>query len=270
MMKQFDPALLRELTGILQAGGIADAALEAKWILEDAPSADAARQIAKRRAKHEPLQYLLGEWEFYGLPFCVGEGVLIPRADTETIVDAALSRIPDRSGQQILDLCTGSGCIALTLAEHLPQSTVIGLEKSPEALRYAVKNQEMLRIKNAQMLEKDVLLPETAAAYHGLAAIVSNPPYLTAEDMQHLQEEVTYEPAAALDGGADGLHFYREITRLWRDALCEGGLLAYEVGVHQAKDVAAILSQNGFGCIECICDLGGIERVVLGRKESAS
>ena len=144
MMKQFDPALLRELTGILQAGGIADAALEAKWILEDAPSAEDARQIAERRAKHEPLQYLLGEWEFYGLPFCVGEGVLIPRADTETIVDAALSRIPDRSGQQILDLCTGSGCIALTLAEHLPQSTVIGLEKSPEALRYAVKNQEML------------------------------------------------------------------------------------------------------------------------------
>ena len=270
MMKQFDPALLRELTGILQAGAIEDAELEAKWILEDAPSADAARQIAERRAKHEPLQYLLGEWEFYGLPFCVGEGVLIPRPDTETLVDAVLSRIPDRSGQQILDLCTGSGCIALTLAKHLPYSTVIGLEKSPEALRYARRNQEMLNIKNTQMLEKDVLLPETAAAYHGLAAIVSNPPYLTAEDMAHLQEEVTYEPAAALDGGADGLHFYREITRIWRDALCEGGLLAYEVGVYQADDVAAILSQNGFGCIECICDLGGIQRVVLGRKETVS
>ncbi len=268
-MKQFEPNLHRELTTLLAAGGIEDAELEAKWILEDAASEAQARQIAKRRANHEPLQYLLGEWEFYGLPFCVGEGVLIPRPDTETLVDAVLSRIPDRSGQQILDLCTGSGCIALTLAANLPHSHITGLEKSPAALRYAQKNQELLHIKNAQMLEKDVLLPETAAAYHSLAAIVSNPPYLTADDMANLQEEVRYEPAAALDGGKDGLHFYREITRLWRDALCAGGLLAYEVGVYQANDVAAILSQNGFRHIECIRDLGGIERVVLGRKESS-
>ena len=267
-MNQFNPVLHRELTALLDAGGIADAELESKWILEDAASESQARQIAARRAKHEPLQYLLGKWEFYGLPFCVGEGVLIPRPDTETLVDAVLSRIPDRSGQQILDLCTGSGCIALALAAHLPQSRITGLENSPEALRYARRNQEMLRLANAQMCEADVLLPETAAQYQGLAAVVSNPPYLTAEDMQHLQQEVTYEPAAALDGGADGLHFYREITRLWRGALCEGGLLAYEVGIYQATDVAAILSQNGFSCIECIRDLGGIERVVSGRKES--
>ena len=100
-MKQFEPNLHRELTTLLAAGGIEDAELEAKWILEDAASEAQARQIAKRRANHEPLQYLLGEWEFYGLPFCVGEGVLIPRPDTETLVDATLSRIPDRSGQQI-------------------------------------------------------------------------------------------------------------------------------------------------------------------------
>ena len=119
-----------------------------------------------------------------------------------------------------------------------------------------------------QLLEADVLDPAIAAQYHELAAVVSNPPYLTAEDMRHLQQEVTYEPAAALDGGADGLHFYREITRLWRSTLCEGGLLAFEVGIYQAADVAAILSQNGFAAIECIRDLGGIERTVIGRKES--
>ena len=267
-MKRFDPDLHRQLTGILAGGGIDDPALEAKWILEDAASeADAAR-IAQRRAKHEPLQYLLGKWEFYGLPFYVGAGVLIPRPDTETLVDAVLSRIPDRSGQQILDLCTGSGCIALSLAAHLPQSRITGLEMSPAALQYARRSQEALGLNNAELHEADVLLPETAARYRALTAVVSNPPYLTAEDMLHLQQEVRYEPAAALDGGADGLHFYREITRLWHGTLCAGGLLAFEVGIHQAADVAAILSQNGFGCIECIRDFGGIERVVLGRKES--
>ncbi len=266
-MKQFDPALHRQLTAVLADGGIDDAELEAKWILEDTASAEDAKAVAERRAAHEPLQYLLGQWEFYGMPFFVGEGVLIPRPDTETLVDAVLSRVHDQAGQQILDLCTGSGCIALALAANLPLSRLTGLEISPAALQYAQKNQKALGLSNVQMLSGDVLAPDTAAQYHELAAIVSNPPYLTADDMRHLQQEVTYEPAAALDGGADGLHFYREITRIWYDSLCSGGLLAFEVGIYQAEDVAAILSQNGFGCIERIRDLGGIERVVLGRKE---
>ncbi len=267
-MKQFDPVLHRELTALLREGGIDDAALEAQWILEDAKSEADAKAIAQRRAEHEPLQYLLGKWEFYGLPFYVGTGVLIPRADTETLVDAVLSRMPDRSGQQILDLCTGSGCIALSLAHHLPQSRITGLEISPDALQYARRSLAALGLQNAALCEADVLEPETAAQYHDLAAVVSNPPYLTAEDMRHLQQEVRFEPAAALDGGADGLHFYREITRLWRSTLSAGGLLAFEVGIHQAANVAAILSQNGFAAIECIRDLGGIERTVIGRKES--
>lgn len=266
-MKQFDPALHRQLTAILTDGGIEDAELEAKWILEDTVSAEDAKAVAVRRAAHEPLQYLLGKWEFYGLPFFVGEGVLIPRPDTETLVDAVLSRVPDRKDQQIFDLCSGSGCIALAIAENRPQSQITGLEYSPAALGYARKNTAALGLANVQMLAGDVLAPETAAQYHGLTAVVSNPPYLTADDMLHLQKEVTFEPSAALDGGTDGLHFYREISRLWRSALCTGGLLAFEVGIHQANDVAAILSQNGFGCIERIRDLGGIERVLLGRKE---
>lgn len=267
-MIHFDPVLHRQLTARLADGGIEDAELEAKWILEDAADEQDARTIAARRAEHEPLQYLLGKWEFYGLPFRVGRGVLIPRPDTETLVDAVLSRVPDCDGQQILDLCTGSGCIALALATHRPLSRIIGLEKSSDALAFARQNRMALDIPNVQMLQGDVLAQEIAAQYRELTAIVSNPPYLTADDMQRLQKEVTFEPAAALDGGADGLHFYREMTRLWRDALCTGGLLAYEIGIHQGNDVAAILVQNGFGCIERICDLSGIERVVLGRKES--
>lgn len=268
-MKQFDPNLHRELTAVLQSGGIDDPALEAKWILEDTASEADARAAAARRAKHEPLQYLLGKWEFYGMPFYVGEGVLIPRPDTETVVDAVLSRLKDSAGQQILDLCTGSGCIALALAAHLPQSRITGLEKSPAALRYAERNQAALGLKNAQMLAADVLDPAAAALYRELDAIVSNPPYLTAEDMRRLQREVSYEPAAALDGGSDGLHFYREITRLWRGSLRAGGMLAFEVGIHQAENVAAILEQNGFERMERIRDLGGIERVVLARKQAA-
>ncbi len=267
-MLQFDPALHRELTALLADGGIEDAELEAKWILEDAADEQDARRIAARRASHEPLQYLLGKWEFYGLPFYVGTGVLIPRPDTETLVDAILSRVPKRSGQHILDLCTGSGCIALALASQMADTQFTGIDLSTEALQYAAKNLAYHLFDGVRFVCANVLDEATAAQYHDLAAIVCNPPYLTAEDMANLQEEVTYEPTAALDGGADGLHFYREITRLWRDALAKGGLLAYEVGANQAEDVAAILSQNDFGCIERICDLGGIERVVLGRKES--
>ena len=127
-MKQMDPALLRELIAVLQHGGIEDAELEAKWILEDAASEAHARDIAAHRAKHEPLQYLLGKWEFYGLTMFVGEGVLIPRADTETLVDAVLSRVKDQNDQQVADLCTGSGCIALALAQHLPQTADLQIQ----------------------------------------------------------------------------------------------------------------------------------------------
>ncbi len=265
-MKQIDPALLRELIAVLQSGGIEDAELEAKWILEDAASADAARQIAERRAKHEPLQYLLGKWEFYGLTLYVGAGVLIPRADTETLVDAVLSRVKDVSGQQIVDLCTGSGCIALALAAHMVHTHFAGIDISAAALEYAKKNLSLHGFGNAAFVCADVLAESTVRQYHDLTAIVCNPPYLTAEDMQNLQKEVQYEPETALYGEADGLHFYREITRLWKPALCRGGLLAYEIGCTQAAAVKAVLEENGFEDIAVIRDLNGMERVVLGRR----
>ncbi|MBQ8921828.1 MAG: peptide chain release factor N(5)-glutamine methyltransferase [Oscillospiraceae bacterium] len=258
--------LLPEIAEILSAGGIEDAVPEARWILEDAADAEQARSIAKRRARHEPLQYLLGKWEFYGLTMYVGEGVLIPRADTETLVEAVLTRLPDRSGQMIADLCTGSGCIALALAAHMEHTRFAGLERSAAALQYAEKNLALHRFPNVTFSCADVLDEAAAGQYHGLAAIVCNPPYLTEAEMQNLQEEVRYEPESALFGEPDGLHFYREITRLWRETLKPGGLLAYEVGYTQAAAVGEILSQNSFEQIERIRDLNGIERVVLGYR----
>ena len=265
-MKQIDPALHRELTAVLSAAGIEDAALEAQWILEDIPDAERARETAVRRAKHEPLQYLLGKWEFYGLEFFVGAGALIPRADTETLVDAVLSRVDDRAGQQILDLCTGSGCIALALAAHMKNTRFTGIDISQAALGYAEKNLLNHGRSNVNFLCADVLDASVSALYHDMAAIVCNPPYLTADDMASLQEEVRYEPETALFGGEDGLDFYRRITAVWKQTLQPGGLLAFEAGAKQADDICAILQENGFAGIEAVRDLNGIRRTVLGYR----
>ena len=174
--------------------------------------------------------------------------------------------MPDAAGQQIADLCTGSGCIALALAAHMPLTQFTGIDISGQALEYAQKNIALNVARNMRTECADVLADETAAQYHGLAAVVCNPPYLTAEDMQNLQAEVRYEPALALFGGADGLDFYRRITALWRGALADGGLLAFETGCTQGDAVREILSDNGFHETEILRDLGGNPRVVLGRK----
>lgn len=264
-MKQINPTLHRALTAILESGGIEDAALEAKWICEDIADADSAREIARRRAAHEPLQYLLGTWEFYGLPLLVGEGVLIPRADTETLVDAVLTRIRHMHAPRIADLCTGSGCIALALKSQRQDAEITGVDISPQTMHYAVPNAMRLGL-DVQFITGDVLTPENIPLLHRQDVIVCNPPYLTAEDMANLQPEVRYEPALALAGGSDGLDFYRAITNRWQDALQTGGLLAYEIGCTQAQAVTAILAENGFTGIETVRDLGGNDRVVLGIK----
>ncbi|MBR3268879.1 MAG: peptide chain release factor N(5)-glutamine methyltransferase [Oscillospiraceae bacterium] len=258
--------LLNEITRILCAGGIEDAPLEAKWILEDAADEAAARKIAERRAAHEPLQYLLGKWEFYGLPVYVGEGVLIPRADTETLVDAVLERkhrLPESPAA--VDLCTGSGCIALALKRHLPDLMMTGIDKSKMALTFAERNAAENGL-DVQWFCDDVTAPELT--FDALDLIVCNPPYLTAGDMENLQTEVAFEPQEALYGGEDGLDFYRRITAVWRDSLRCGGMIAYEVGCTQAEAVSEILAENGFAQIEIIRDLNGNERVVLGCRKS--
>lgn len=272
-------ALCRELTDQLEAAQIPDAAFDVRCMSEqvcDAPfsqillreslsDAETAslRAMADRRQSGEPLQYILGEWEFYGLRMFVGEGVLIPRPDTETLVDTVLERFAKDDAPVILDLCSGSGCIALALKANLPQAVVHAVEKSAQALAYLQKN-NAYHGNSVEIHHADVLDAAAAAQFSGVDVIVSNPPYLTAEDMTALQTEVQHEPSMALEGGEDGLHFYREITAVWKYALRPGGLLAFEVGAGQADQVSEILRAHHFTEIHVIPDLAGISRVVLG------
>lgn len=242
----------------------------------DEAKAEKAFALAERRINGEPLQYLLGEWEFYGLPFKVGEGVLIPRPDTEILVETVLEHFK-RKGKldpEIIDLCSGSGCIAVAVQTNLPQSKVTAVELSSEAFPYLVenirRNKADVKIMKGDVLNGELLSnfadPDDFGEYRKLDCIVSNPPYLTEKEMSELQIEVKHEPETALYGGTDGLKFYRVISCLWKEILADGGLLAFEIGFEQGEAVSDILQKSGYKDIKVIKDLGGNDRVVTGIK----
>ncbi|SEK46980.1 release factor glutamine methyltransferase [Ruminococcus sp. YRD2003] len=275
--------LFRECQAALEAAGNPDARFDMMCIFQDclgdrnplfspleAVPTDAEaliRAMTERRISGEPLQYILGEWEFYGYPFKVGAGVLIPRPDTETLVDNViqLCRGNGLTAPKIADLCAGSGCIAVTLKKELPLAEVSAVELSQEALPYLRQN---VRLNEADVgiVAGDVLAESTAAALSGLDIVVSNPPYLTAQEMNDLQAEVRREPEMALDGGGDGLGFYRRLTPLWKRSLKSGGFICYEFGMGQHDKVGNILAENGFVNIKFTRDLGGIIRTVTAQK----
>lgn len=232
-----------------------------------AEQAAEVRGAVQRRNSGEPLQYILGEWEFYGLPFYVGEGVLIPRQDTETLVEVAARFLREHHGVSgAADLCAGSGCIGITLAK-LTGVPVKLLELSEQALGYLRRN---IALNGAEELceavHADVLSDDTAAGMPQLDLIVTNPPYLTAQDMRELQTEVTHEPETALFGGEDGLDYYRRMVPLWGAKLNTGGMLAAEIGMGQHGDVTRIFEENGLhaGSEKDLC---GVIRVIYGIKQ---
>ncbi len=275
------PELYFHAKKIFECNNIESASFEAMCILEhvfgkklsvlllEKPTAseeqkNTVNNLAYRRICGYPLQYLLGKWEFFGLPFYVGEGVLIPRQDTETLVETVLKiKLPENP--KILDLCSGSGCIGVSLALNIKNADVTAVEISDKAAEYIKKNAE-LNNTDLNIVKDDVMSEKTAAIFSGIDAIVCNPPYLTAEDMKSLQKEVTFEPETALFGGKDGLDFYRSITKIWKDCLKSGGILAYEIGMGQEDAVMKILEENNFINIEMTEDLSGIIRVVRGEK----
>lgn len=217
--------------------------------------------IIKQRLIRYPLQYIIGRWNFFGREFFVGPGVLIPRSDTETLIDVCLESLTQKQTPRVLDLCTGTGCIGITIKGERPDSQVSLVEKYDEALSFTNKNAEHNKI-DVKIIKADVLKTEGAEGQYDL--IVSNPPYINDSDMKTLQPEVKFEPSTALEGGGDGLLFYRHIAKEYKKHLAPGGTMAFEVGINQAEAVSQIMKENGFENVGVRKDYGEIDRVVFG------
>lgn len=266
--------------GYLAEKGVENSRLESEWLLCAALGLDrvglyvnfdrpltadelsACRLLVARRARREPLQYILGSQEFYGLEFEVAPGVLIPRHDTEVLVQEAVNRAG--SGAEILDIGVGSGCIAVALAKSLPDAAVCGVDPSAEALGLAERNARRHCV-SLSLFRGSLFEPFEGREFD---LIVSNPPYIPTSDLAGLQPEVRdFEPRGALDGGADGLDFYRMIIPEASLHLRTGGWLLLEAGIGQAADLLALFEAAGvYGELFTAKDPGGIDRVVGGKK----
>lgn len=267
----------------LKAAGIEDCVFEAKQIIMHITGLTAPQiltnytnnltlfqennlvALVHQRQVRYPLQYIFGKWDFYGRPFIVGPGVLIPRADTETVVEAALEFLKAKENPKILDLCAGSGCIGITLAKEIPQSNVTLVEKFEEALRYTVKNAEENGAGNTEVIKGDIFESVMATGEYDL--IVSNPPYISEEERKYTSPEVKFEPETALFAEDDGLEFYKAIINNYKNSIKKGGAFIFEVGFKQANQVSDLLKCAGFTNIQVKKDLNGIGRGVVGIKE---
>ncbi len=225
----------------------------------------AVEQLLARRIAGEPIAYILGEWEFYGMPLTVSRDVLIPRIDTEVLAGTVISELKNNlNGKRILDLCAGSGCVGLAIAANVPFSRVLLADKSPEALKICRININRNKLtRSVTSIELDAL-EEPPMLLGVFDVIVSNPPYIPTREIDTLDKSVKdYEPHVALDGGSDGLNFYRSIASKWKTVLKENGRIAFECGMGQADEVCALLAENGFEDIKTVKDTLNIERVVI-------
>ena len=227
------------------------------------------KDLVSRRLAGEPVAYLIGEWEFYGLPLFITPEVLIPRLDTEVLAERAilLARAAGE-GARVLDLCAGSGCVGLAVAANVPGCRVVLAEQSEGALAVCKRNVRRHELNARVTCVQADALADPEPALWDFDVIACNPPYIPTGDLAGLDVSVRdYEPRSALDGGADGLDFYRFIAARWSSALRLGGTLAFEVGIGQAPDVEQILIRNGFAGIQTFQDTAGIWRVVEGTAE---
>lgn len=273
-------AAFQKLCAKLTAAGVPDARFDAAELyrlatgrdprLDDGPSAaEAARlsALAERRAAREPLQYILGEWDFMDFTLKVGPGVLCPRADSEIVCESALALLQGRERPVVYDLCAGTGCLGLGIARHSPGALVTCVEKSPEAWHYLTANTAQTGVRTVQA---DVFTYYKTLPAEGADLIISNPPYLTGAEMRAMMPETAQEPAMALDGGTDGLDFYRLLTEKYRDAVRPGGWLVLEIGYAQGPAVLALGAACGWVNTSCRKDYGGNDRAVLLQKPEKS
>ena len=230
--------------------------------------AQVADLLARRRAG-EPIAYIIGEWEFYGLPLDISREVLIPRTDPEVLAARAIELAQAAGeGARVLDLCAGSGCIGLAVAAHAPNCRVVLADWSEDAIRVCKQNVRRNGLNGRVTCVRANALEPAPSALWDFDVIVSNPPYIPTGDIPGLDVSVRgYEPHLALDGGPDGLDFYRAISAGWKNALRLGGSLLFEVGIGQADDVEKLLGAAGFENIKSTQDTAGIWRVVEGTIE---
>ena len=276
----------------LGEAGVTEAALDARLLLEYICHTDRNelivhadrnrsgmeeqfyRTVIEKRAERVPLQHITGEQEFMGLSFRVNEHTLIPRQDTEILVEEAMRHLVD--GMRILDMCTGSGCILLSLLKYSNECEGIGVDISEKALEVARENAARLQL-SAAFLAGDLFAPlesleaerTVRGGRHGVLfdMVVANPPYIETGVIAALMPEVrAHEPLAALDGGEDGLSFYRRITTQAPAYMQRGAYLFFEIGCGQAQAVTALMQETGFGGIEVLRDYAGLDRVVYGTK----
>lgn len=275
-------SIYTEIKDALNSSGIEDSGFEAKLILKRYLNISDSefltlynREIEKekelliekavqKRKERYPLQYILGEWDFYKYTFKVGEGVLIPRSDTEILVEKAVEYLKNTKNPQVLDLCAGSGCIGISIAKDYPHSTVTLVEKFDKAFRYLEQNIKLNDAKNAKALEGDVLRGDGSDGIYDL--IVSNPPYIPPNEMDIISPETNFEPETALLGGEDGMLFYKAIIENYKKSLKKGGMLGFEVGINEDEAVANLLKEALFENITVTKDFNGINRVVTAIK----
>ena len=267
----------------LEAAGIEDYVFEAKQIIKHITGFNSVQilssynnkltqfqennltAIIHQREIRYPLQYIFGEWDFYGRSFCVGTGVLVPRADTETVIDKSLEYLKNTEKPKILDLCAGSGCIGITLGMEVPEAEVLMIEKYPEAFRYTLKNIERNKADNVRALMGDIF--ERAGAEGEYDLIVSNPPYIPQAQMSEISPETAFEPETALLADDNGMEFYKAIIDGYSACLKKGGMLIFEVGIGESEIVAELLENAGYHNIEIKKDLNHIDRAVSGIME---
>lgn len=272
----------RSAINALKKAGIPDPEIEAEAIFKeilgfdllkiyrDNPVLQSAQELKlkktlERRRKREPLQYIVGHVEFLGLEILVGKGVLIPRPETELVTKEALERLSSQKNATILELCSGSGAIALALAKNLPKSDVIAVEISDKAFKYAEKNKKLNKVKNVRFLKGNLYEPVKGMLFD---MIIANPPYIKDEQMKTLAPEVKdWEPLIALSGGPDGLDIIRKIMAGAPGHLKPGGILIQELGAGMGKRILSPLTQKaGLRAVQVKKDLAGLTRIFIARK----
>ena len=257
---------------VAQAAGKTPAELLRDMSLYTTDAVEArVREYTERRLHGEPVAYVTGFWEFYGLPMVVSPEVLIPRMDTELLVDTAKSLLTGRKmDARVLDLCCGSGCIACAIAHEMPATRLVAVDISAGALEVCRRNVALNRLLSRVICVQADATASPPLSMGSFDMIVSNPPYIESAEILTLDPSVRdYEPVWALDGGEDGLRFYRSILKYWRSLLKPGGWLLFEVGEGQAETVKDMILSAGFASADTRKDTLGVERVVIGRMYDA-